>query len=94
MPINPQPAQWPEFGDVKDMWSEASFYDVTLVRMMAAIIASGEYAPGPLIMELSLAATAEIMYQTGRWVRPVNTNDIDLTPEAASAIFRGMGRVK
>lgn len=95
MPITPRPKALPiPDGEPPDPWGSASFHDVTLVKMMAAVIASGEYAPGPLIMQLAMAATAEIMYQTGRWARPPGINTDTITPEEAAAAFRGMGRAK
>lgn len=51
----------------QDKWVDASFFDVTLVNMVDALLASGKYSPGPLIMQLALSATAQIMIQTGRW---------------------------
>lgn len=92
MPIVPQPRATtlpaPVAGQ-PDPWQNADYYDVLLANMTAAFIASGQYAPGPLIMQLALAATAEVMYQTGRWLRPTLQDGVDLTPEAAAAIWAG-----
>ena len=91
MPIEPRPVQ-EAVTPGQDKYSEASFQDVSFVQMMAALIASGEYAPGPLIVQLALAATAEIMYETGRWNRDSGINPQTMTPEQAHSLFQNMGR--
>jgi hypothetical protein len=66
MPITPTPKLGAS-AKAPDVWQNASFQDVTLVYMVSAIISSGQYAPGPLIMELALGAMEQIMVETGRW---------------------------
>ena len=90
MPIVPQPDAPPTTSAVPtpDKWADASFYDVTLVRMTEGLLASAAYAPGPLIVQLALAATAEMMYETNRWARPPGAVGPLLTPEEAEAVFR------
>jgi hypothetical protein len=58
--------------------------------MMASLIASGKYAPGPLIMELALAAMAQVMVETGRW--DGTARHMDLTQ--AQDVFKRMGQGK
>ena len=68
MPIEPAPQQLPVAPNVTtDLWADASFYDVTLVRMVHALLASGAYSPGPLVMKLALASASQIMVETKRW---------------------------
>lgn len=81
MPISPLP---PNTKD-PDLWTDATFFDVTLVNMVQALISSGKFAPGPIVMELALAATADIMVQTGRWSDSAATN---YTQDQLTAIFR------
>lgn len=90
MPIAPMPTATVAPTPPSEQWASASYYDILLANMVAAFIASGQYAPGPLIMQLALAATAEVMYQTGRWTKPPGINSIDLTPEEARNLFQGM----
>lgn len=101
MPIVPEPSPGPLAPPIPDHYADATFYDVTLGQMMAAIIASGQYAPGQLVTDLALAATAEMMYQTGRWNRNPGVNPqlgsapeyTPLTPEAAANVW-GSFRIK
>lgn len=69
MPITPTPSQLPRLplAGAPDLYTNASFQDVVLTQMVAAILASGQYAPGPLIMQLALGAMEQIMVETGRW---------------------------
>lgn len=90
MPIIPTPGPTATNPPPAVKWADATYYDVALANVTCAIIASGQYAPGPLITQLALAATAELMYQTSRWLRPTQINDIDLTPEEAEAAYRGI----
>ena len=87
MPILPAPKPGAIPTAIPDLYSNASFYDVTLVQMVAAIISSGAYAPGPLIMELALAATSQLMVETGRW----DGVPIFMTQAQAYDRFRTMG---
>lgn len=66
-----------------DKWADATFYDATLVQMVTALISSGRYTPGPLVMELAVAATAQIMIETRRWTAPTT----DYTLEQAMRNF-------
>jgi len=83
--IIPKP---PDLKAAPDAWENASYQDVTLVHMVAALIASGNYTPGPLIIELAQAATAQIMVESGRW----DGIPYDMTLEQAQARLRNMGR--
>jgi len=67
MPIAPKPKVIYPAAGIPDTYANATFFDVTLGQMVAAIIASGQYAPGPLIMTLALGATEQLMVETGRW---------------------------
>lgn len=51
---------------VQDRWTDASYRDVVLAQMVAALIASGKYAPGTLLMQLAIAATTQLMVETAR----------------------------
>jgi len=78
----------PGGGGAPDTWDNANFQDVTLVYMVHALIASGNYTPGPLIMELAWAATAQLMVETGRW----DGVPYDMTLEQAQTRFRNMSK--
>jgi len=67
MPIVPTPKVIYPTAGIPDLWTNATYFDVTLSQMVAALISSGQYAPGPLIMDLALAATSQLMVETGRW---------------------------
>ena len=85
MPIIPTPKVIFPAAGVPDLWTNATYFDVTLGQMVAALIASGKYAPGPLIMELALASTAQLMVETGRWD---GVPSVGLTPAQAQATFK------
>jgi hypothetical protein len=90
MPITPRPSVLPRAAAEPDKWTDASFQDVTFTQMMAALIASGEYAPGPLIQELALAATSQVMVETGRWDGAAK----HMTLAQAQEVFQRMGQRK
>jgi len=86
MPIAPTPklGSIPVAG-VPDLWENATFYDVTLVMMVQALLNSGLYAPGPLLMGVALAATEQLMVETGRW----DGAPTFMTQEEAQAQWKG-----
>ena len=46
-------------------YEQLDVYSRTLIEVTEAFIASGEYAPGPLVMALAKDATAAIMAELG-----------------------------
>lgn len=51
--------------DAKLLYTDLSVYDRTFIEMMQAIIASGNYAPGPLIVQLAEDATRGALSHLG-----------------------------
>jgi len=82
MPINPPPPLQVPFA-VPDQYANASFFDVMLGQTVAALIASGNFAPGPLIMELALAVTSQLMVKTERW----DGIPVQMSPDQAQQRF-------
>lgn len=63
----------------KTGYNELTVYDRTFIETFQAIVASGNYAPGPLIMDLTRDATQAIMAELG-FTMPVPGVEVDPRP--------------
>lgn len=48
-----------------DLFTDLSVHDRTFIIMVEALITSGNYLPGPLIMQIAQEATDQIMIELG-----------------------------
>jgi len=53
-------------------YEQLTVYDRTLIETFQALVNSGNYAPGPLVMQLAVDATQALMAQLN-FALPVNT---------------------
>lgn len=54
-----------ELKDVKMLYANLSVYDRTFIETFQSLVNSGNYAPGPLVMELTRDATQALMSELG-----------------------------
>lgn len=63
----------------KTLYNDLTVYERTFIETFQAIVASGNYAPGPLVMDMARDAAKALVLELG-YALPVATVDFDPQP--------------